>query len=63
MLRNIQQYQSTSQVGAVTTVLLQGGEPFEYASRSFTCTETRWAPIETKIYAICFAGERFSQYI
>jgi len=42
--------------------LLQGGKPLEYASRSLTDTEKKWAQIEKEMLAIVFGLERFDQY-
>ena len=42
--------------------LLQNGKPIEYASRSLTDTETRYAQIEKEMLAIVFSLERFNQY-
>ncbi|XP_063547273.1 uncharacterized protein K02A2.6-like [Cydia strobilella] len=48
---------------AVGAVLLQGGRPVEFASLTLTDTQTRYAQIEKEMLAICFAVERFKQYI
>ena len=50
---------SQSGLGAA---LLQNGKPIEYASRSLTDTETRYAQIEKEMPAIVFSLERFNQY-
>ena len=50
---------SQSGLGAA---LLQNGKPIEYASRSLTDTETRYAQIEKEMLAIVFSLERFNQY-
>ena len=50
---------SQSGLGAA---LLQNGKPIEYASRSLTDTETRYAQIENEMLAIVFSLERFNQY-
>ncbi|PFX21905.1 Retrovirus-related Pol polyprotein from transposon 17.6 [Stylophora pistillata] len=43
-------------------VLLQGGCPVAYASRSLTDAESRYAQIEKELLAIQFSLERFNQY-
>lgn len=42
--------------------LLQDGKPIEYASRSLTTSERRWAQIEKEALAAVFGLERFNQY-
>lgn len=44
-------------------VLLQNNLPVAYASKSLTDVEKRYAQIEKETLAICFACERFEQYI
>ncbi|XP_052755373.1 uncharacterized protein LOC128201708 [Galleria mellonella] len=48
---------------ALGAVLLQAGRPVEYASRTLTDTQRRYAQIEKEMLAIVFACERFHQYI
>ena len=43
-------------------VLLQNNRPLEYASRSLTATERRWAQIEKEMLAVVYGLERFNQY-
>ncbi|RUS90003.1 hypothetical protein EGW08_002270 [Elysia chlorotica] len=43
-------------------VLLQKGVPIEYASRSLTKTQQKWAQIEKETLAVVFGLERFHQY-
>ena len=43
-------------------VLLQGGCPVTYASRSLTDAESRYAQIEKELLAVLFSLERFNQY-
>ena len=43
-------------------VLLQGGCPVAYASRSLTDVESRYAKIEKELLAVLFILERFNQY-
>ena len=42
--------------------LMQDGKPIEYASRSLTDTEQRWAQIEKEMLAVVCGLERFDQY-
>ena len=44
------------------SVLSQDNKPVDYAPRSFTDTETRYAQIEKELLAILFGLERFLQY-
>ena len=53
----IQYDASQSGLGAV---ILQNGRPMDYASRSLTDTETRYAQIVKEMLAIVFALERFN---
>lgn len=48
---------------ALGAVLLQDGRPVEYASRTLTDAQRRYAQIEKELLAIVFACERFHQYI
>jgi transposase InsO family protein len=48
---------------ALGAALLQGGRPVEYASRTLTDTQTRYAQIEKEMLAILFACEKYHQYI
>lgn len=48
---------------ALGAVLLQAGRPVEYASRTLTPAQTRYAQIEKELLAIVFACEKFHQYI
>lgn len=43
--------------------LLQEGHPIAYSSRSLTKCEQNYAQIEKELLAICFATERFHQYV
>lgn len=43
-------------------VLLQDGKPIEFASRSLTATQKKWAQIEKETLAVVFGLERFHQY-
>ncbi|RUS87639.1 hypothetical protein EGW08_004624 [Elysia chlorotica] len=43
-------------------VLLQNGQPIEFASRTLTESEKRWAQIEKEMLAIVYGLERFDQY-
>ncbi|XP_059060190.1 uncharacterized protein K02A2.6-like [Achroia grisella] len=48
---------------ALGAVLLQAGRPVEYASRTLTDTQSRYAQIEKELLAIVFACEKYHQYI
>lgn len=48
---------------ALGAVLMQRGRPVEYASRTLTDTQQRYAQIEKEMLAIVFACEKFHQYI
>ncbi|XP_037871580.1 uncharacterized protein LOC119629540 [Bombyx mori] len=48
---------------AIGAVLMQRGRPVEYASRTLTDTQQRYAQIEKEMLAIVFACEKFHQYI
>ncbi|XP_052751506.1 uncharacterized protein K02A2.6-like [Galleria mellonella] len=48
---------------ALGAVLMQGGRPVEYASRTLTDAQTRYAQVEKEMLAIVFGCERFHQYI
>ncbi|XP_052746992.1 uncharacterized protein K02A2.6-like [Bicyclus anynana] len=48
---------------ALGAVLLQDGRPVEYASRTLTDTQTRYAQIEKELFAIVYACEKYHQYI
>lgn len=56
----IQTDASKNRLGAA---LIQESQPIAYASRSFTETEQRYAPIEKELLAIVFGLERFHQYV
>ena len=43
-------------------VLLQNNRPLEYASRSLSPAERRWAQIEKEMLAVVYGLERFNQY-
>ena len=43
--------------------LLQSGRPVAYASKALTKTEEHYAQIEKELLAICFACQKFRQYI
>ena len=54
--------QVDSSKDGVGAVLLQGGKPVEYASRSLSSNERNWAQIEKELLAVVFGLERFDQY-
>lgn len=47
----------------VGAVLLQGGQPIEFASRTLTDTQRRYAQIEKELLAVLFGLQRFHQYV
>ena len=44
-------------------VLLQDNQPVLYASKSLNDTQARYAVIEREMLAICYACQRFHQYV
>ena len=54
--------QVDSSEGGIGAALLQDGRPIEFASRTMTPTETRYAQIEKECLAVVFGLERFDQY-
>ena len=54
--------QVDSSEGGSGATLLQEGRPIEFASRTMTSTETRYAQIEKECLAVVFGLERFDQY-
>ncbi|XP_063370715.1 uncharacterized protein LOC134659037 [Cydia amplana] len=48
---------------ALGAVIMQGGRPVEFASRTLTDAQRRYAQVEKELLAIVFACERFHQYI
>ena len=47
----------------VGAVLLQNGQPIEFASRTLTETQRRYAQIEKELLAVLFGLQRFHQYV
>ena len=54
--------QVDSSKDGIGAALLQDGKPIEYASRTMTSTEERYAQIEKECLAVVFGLERFDQY-
>ena len=54
--------QTDSSKDGVGAVLLQKGKPIEYASRSLTDPQRRWAQIEKEALSVLFGLKRFDQY-
>ena len=52
----------TSPLG-VGAVLLQNGQPLEFASRTLTETQQRHSQIEKELLAVLFGLQRFHQYV
>lgn len=53
--------QTDSSKDGLGAVLLQNGKPIEYASRSLTSAQRKWAQIEKEALSILFGLERFDQ--
>lgn len=43
--------------------LLQDGKPVSFYSRSYTECQSRWAPIEKEMFAICASMEKYHQFV
>ena len=54
--------QTDSSKDGLGAVLLQNGRPIEYASRSLTAPQRKWAQIEKEALSILFGLRRFDQY-
>lgn len=54
--------QTDSSKDGLGAVLPQNGKPIEYASRSLTLAQRKWAQIEKEALSILFGLERFDQY-
>ncbi|XP_064622356.1 uncharacterized protein K02A2.6-like [Lineus longissimus] len=54
--------QTDSSKDGIGAVLLSGGRPVEYASRSLSNAQRSWAQIEEELLSVCFGLERFDQY-
>lgn len=54
--------QTDSSKDGLGAVLLQGGKPIEYASRSLSSSQRKWAQIEKEALSILFGLEKFDQY-
>ena len=55
--------QTDASQSGLGSCLMQGGRPIAYASRSLTSAERNYSQIEKEMLAICFACEKFYQYI
>lgn len=55
--------QSDASQTGLGACLLQDGHPIAYASRTMTQSECNYAQIEKEMLAICFAVDKFHQYI
>ncbi|XP_062621337.1 uncharacterized protein K02A2.6-like [Saccostrea cucullata] len=54
--------QTDSSKDGLGAVLLQNGKPIEYASRSLSMAQRKWAQIEKEALSILFGLEKFDQY-
>ena len=54
--------QVDSSKDGVGTVLMQDGRPIEFASKTLSETQKRWAQIEKELLAVVIGLERFDQY-
>ncbi|KAK3091320.1 hypothetical protein FSP39_018897 [Pinctada imbricata] len=54
--------QTDSSKDGLGAVLLQNGKPIEYASRSLTNSQKKWAQIEKEALSVLFGLKRFDQY-
>ena len=62
-LRKSAHIQADASQNGLGACLIQEGRVVAYASRAMTTTEQRYAQIEKELLAICYACERFRQYI
>ena len=62
-LRKSAHIQADASQNGLGACLIQEGRVVTYASRAMTTTEQRYAQIEKELLAICYACERFRQYI
>ncbi|KAK3092083.1 hypothetical protein FSP39_025049 [Pinctada imbricata] len=54
--------QTDSSKDGIGAVLMQNGQPIEYASRSLTTAQRKWAQIEKEALSILVGLKRFDQY-
>ena len=62
MIRKKVVLQAESSQSGLGAVLLQDGRPAEYASRSLSNSERKWAQVEKECLAILYGLQRFNQY-
>lgn len=55
--------QTDSSKSGMGACLLQSGKPISFYSRCYTECQTRWAPIEKELFAICAAMEKYHQFV
>ncbi|XP_013408762.1 uncharacterized protein K02A2.6-like [Lingula anatina] len=55
--------QTDASQGGLGSCLLQRNKPVAYASRALTSAEQNYSQIEKELLAICFACEKFHQYV
>lgn len=55
--------QTDASKSGVGCCLLQGGSPISFASKSLTETEIRYSQIEKEMLAICYACEKFHNWV
>lgn len=55
--------QTDSSKSGMGACLLQNGKPISFYSRAYTECQTRWAPIEKELFAICIALDKYHQFV
>lgn len=55
--------QTDSSKNGMGACLMQEGRPISFYSRAYTECQTRWAPIEKELFAICVAVEKYHQFV
>ncbi|XP_045447548.1 uncharacterized protein K02A2.6-like [Melitaea cinxia] len=55
--------QTDSSKSGMGACLLQNGKPISFYSRAYTECQTRWAPIEKELFAICVALDKYHQFV
>ena len=55
-------YRVDNSQNGLGAALLQSGQPIEFASRSFSHSERKWAQIKKEALAVLYGLEKFDQY-